>query len=158
MPDAHCNRPARDGCVVETAPLAFLVRSWIDRYERDLSLRDSRGQANLGRLTRRDASGHFIGPSENAESGVAALASLTERSAQGRDRVHPDKIRKVLRVAHRTTELRTADMLVAAIRRPEAFYDGTLTVSQNPLADRRTRASCRCGSSLNGSAGSSQRA
>lgn len=45
---------------------------------------------------------------------------------------------------HRTTELRIADALVAAIDAPQAWHDGTLKVRPNPRATPERRASC-CG-------------
>lgn len=42
----------------------------------------------------------------------------------------------------RTTELRIADPLVAAVGRTEAFFDGTLQVKPNELASIEARGAC----------------
>lgn len=143
---ADC-RASRDPCIVATVQLAGLLRSWVDSYEQRMNLRDPRGQVNIGRTNLRDENGFFVGRNPDAAlSGVAALSQETLRIGHG-EGVHPDKIRAILRVRHASTELRTADLLVTAIERPEAFYDGSLTVSAR---SRAHQAEC-CGGSLNGS-------
>lgn len=84
-------------------------------------------------------------------SGVAALAEITARAAlpHGGEGVPPRAIHKVLRKQYRTTELRIADPLVAAIEHTEAFHNGTLTIRANPKAAPEDRAAC-CSGSLTG--------
>lgn len=135
----ECRAGKRDGCAVPRGALAGVVQGWIDRWDRDhpdlVATRRNRGA-------------------------IGAATILHERTQQidpdGRG-VSPDSLRKLLdgRAAP-YTELRTADMLVAAVEMPEAWHDGTLSVVPNPYASSDARSSCCGGSSsgsLNGSLG-----
>lgn len=55
-------------------------------------------------------------------------------------------IDNVVRRRRRTTELRTADALLAAIGKPEVFHTGEIVIKQNPM----TRQCCD-GATLTGS-------
>lgn len=122
------------------------MQEWVDKWDRDhpdLASRSQRGEAK-GR-----------GRQNGRRSGaVGAMTILHERTALtdplGRG-VPKETIRALLAKGRRSpyTELRTADLLVAAIERPEVFHDGTLAVEPNPSASVEARASC-CGGSLNG--------
>jgi hypothetical protein len=152
---AECRAGKRDGCAVPTAALAGVVREWVDRWDRDHP--DLIGSSTSvaghrigggGSERRRNALGQLSG-----NGAVGAVTILHERTAQVDyyERGVPKKaIRDML--AGRTgglTELRTADLLVSAIERPDAFQDGTLPVVPNPAASASARADC-CGGSLTG--------
>lgn len=146
----ECRAPSRkqiDGCAVPTTQLAAEVDGWISRWERDhpdLARRKSGRQSP----SRRNRKGHLAG-----NQTVAAITILQERTQLADPAgvgVPKPTIEGVVYKRWRMTELRTADMLVAAIERPEAFYDGTLEIVPNPNASREARDAC-CGGSLNGS-------
>lgn len=80
---------------------------------------------------------------------TAWLAEATRRQDPLGVGIPEATIENVVSARFRTTELRIADALVAAIGRPEAFHDGTLEVRPNPTASREARAAC-CGGSLTG--------
>lgn len=116
---------ARDGCVVDTEPLASLVtgfiRSWNTRHE--------------------SRSGRFTGEQRrNDVDHVSAMAWLESETGVPRTTIQNIKLAR-----YPTTELRVADALVAALDAPEAFHDGRLTVRPNPAASAEARRSCRCG-------------
>lgn len=67
---------------------------------------------------------------------LTAVESLTASSG-----LTASQIDGIRRKRTRYTELRVADPLVAAMNRPEAFYDGSLPVIANPKASASTRAS-----------------
>lgn len=84
-------------------------------------------------------------------SGVEFVAAVDWlASAAGVER---HDIENLMRRRTRTTELRIADPLVAAIGAPQALYDGTLDVRPNPRASARARSACCGGGSLTGSGG-----
>jgi hypothetical protein len=116
---------ARDGCVVSGASLSGLLSGFVTRWERS---RNGDGSVNYASEI----------PTVSAIEWLAGETGIPERT-----------IKNVVNGAYHTTELRIADALVAAVGCPEAFYDGTLEVSPNPLADRKARAACRtcCGGS-----------
>jgi hypothetical protein len=115
---------ARDGCVVETAPLAEIMHRFVDNWNRE---RPSEG-------------GQKDGP-------ISAIEWLAKETG-----VPSSTLENIARRPPRnqTTELRIADPIVQALGYPFAFHDGTLTVRPNPQAPRSARMSC-CGGSLNGS-------
>lgn len=135
-----------DGCAVPTTQLSAVVLGWVKRWERDhpdLASSDSGRQGS-----RRNSMGHLRG-----NQAVAALTILEERTRL----IDPEEVgiprptlESIVVGRWRTTELRTADMLVAAIEEPHVFHDGTLTVIPNPNASREARDAC-CGGSMNGS-------
>jgi hypothetical protein len=131
-----------------------VLQDWCDRWDRDHpdlaagKKKNGRRIGGGGSETRRNALGQLAG-----NGAVGALTILHERTVRadpdGRG-VSKDTIRSLL--AKRTaafTELRTADLLVAAIQSPELLYDGTLQIEPNPAARAEARASC-CGGSLTG--------
>lgn len=132
---------------MQTSQLACVLDEWIGRWERDhpdlatgTSRRGAgRRQNELGQLNGNDA--------------VGAVTILHERTVlldpAGRGVPRPS-IENVVYSRWRTTELRTADLLVAAVERPEAFWDGSLAVIPNPNASASAQREC-CGGSLNGS-------
>lgn len=116
---------SRDGCVVDSAPLAGIVREFIDRW----------------RAVRSSACNQFAPNHQRATSDtVSAIEWLSCESG-----VSPDAIKSLTRRSsprNATTELWIADALVSAIGHPEAFHDGTLVVKPNPRAARDARACC----------------
>lgn len=77
---------------------------------------------------------------ETARLGLEVPRGYIERIVRS---LSPD--RKIRVAGH--VELRVADQLLSAIDRPDAFYDGTVTVVGNPHASSRARAAC-CGGLL----------
>lgn len=113
---------ARDGCVVETAPLAALIDTFVQDWNRDRPP---------------DEGGKFMngGGHREASPWVGALAWLAQETT-----ISLNTIDGVARARWQFTELRIADPIVTAIGRPEVFYDGdppTLPVRGNPLATLR---------------------
>lgn len=125
VPFADGVESLRDPCAVETTGLAAVVASFVSEY---------------GRRHRTMAVG------EDALTG--AIQELVRRTMDidpvGRG-VSDKTIRSVLKGTYATTDLRTADALVTAARRPMAFHDGTLGVVQNERASAEVRKTC-CGS------------
>jgi hypothetical protein len=123
---------ARDGCVVETGPLAELLRGFVDSWG----------------LTRPSTAGRFTAASRRTEvspvGAVTWLAAETRRQDPAGRGIPEGTIQNIVRGRHRLTELRTADALVTALERPEVFHDGTLRIRPNPSAPAALRASC-CG-------------
>lgn len=99
---------ARDGCVVDGEPVAGMLNLFVDRWER----------------TRPKSTGHRSGRPADEVTNVRALEWLSENSG-----VSEWTIKKVMTGDRETVDLGVADALVAAVGRPEAFYDGTLHVS-----------------------------
>lgn len=148
-------RVGRDACAVPTRALAGVVQEWVDRWDRDHpELAAAKRQANGRRIggggseAHRNERGHLTG-----NGALGALTVLHERTVMSDPTergVSKDTIRHVLRHRRSTyTELRTADLLISAIQRPEVFHDGTLPIVPNPAATSEARASC-CGGSLTG--------
>lgn len=141
---------------METARLKNVLDQWIGRWERDhpdlaTGLSGKQGQGSSGR---RNELGQL-----NGNEAVGAVAILHERTRLlDRDAetgepgvgVSKQSIRSVVVSRWRTTELRTADLLVAAAECPEVFHDGSLAVIPNPRASADAQRAC-CGGSLNGS-------
>jgi hypothetical protein len=115
-------RRDRDGCVVDSAPLAAMIASFVARWGRE------------------STGGRFTAAGAKTVSNVGAIAWLVSESG-----VAQNTIQNVAACRYRTVELRTADALVTALGQPEAFHDGTLTVRPNPIASREARASCCAG-------------
>lgn len=105
---------ARDGCVVETAQLGVLLRSFVGHH----------GPAAAGQF----AQG---GDDARVEAQVSALAWLEAETG-----ICEGHLEVLMRdpPRYRTTELWIADRIVTAIERPEAFHDGSLRVHGNTLA------------------------
>ncbi len=93
----------------------------------------------------REIGGRFAGREQRTQGSVSAVSWLV-----GETGIPKSTIEQVAKGRYRTTELRVADALVAAIGHPEAFYDGTLEIRP---ATKRARCGCCGGSSLNGSLG-----
>lgn len=137
-PDGEATQ-ARDGCVVQTDPLAGLIHGFVARW----------------RATRPATSGQFVseqrGQSVSALRPVDWLEQETRRLDLDGRGVPVGTIERIMGRRSPTTELRTADALVSAIGCPEAFHDGTLEIAPNPCASAREQAAC-CGGSLVGAA------
>jgi hypothetical protein len=110
---------ARDGCVVDSAPLSSILGDFVEEWKRTrpADTRFSRNEIPV------------VSPIEY----LSLETGIPERT-----------IKNVVKGAYRTTELRIADALVAAIGRPEVFHDGTLSPFENPLADKETKARGEC--------------
>jgi hypothetical protein len=122
---------ARDGCVVDSAPLAGLLIPFIDEWTR-------RYPSVGGRYLRNGQRAETEMPT--ATGYLSAKSGVSERTIQNITR--RDKETGAPSPSARTTELRIADPLVAAIDRTEVFFDGTLPVHPNPRAHPTVRASC----------------
>jgi hypothetical protein len=94
---------AKDDCLVLTGPLALLVEGFIT----------ARGQTCDG-------------------DPVAWLAQRTRDADPGRDGISTARITRVLRRERQHTELNVADVLLVAIGRVDALYDGTVPIIPNP--------------------------
>lgn len=123
---------SRDGCVVETEPLAYLLRGFVTSWNR-------RHEPTTGRF----------GDSRARVRQVTAVEWLETETARHRQPVPRATIQNIVSARYRTTALHVADALVTAIDCPQAWHDGTLIVKPNPAAPKALRASC-CGG-LNGS-------
>lgn len=131
--------PARDGCVVDSGPLAGLLSGFVDDWNRTRSADAGRFSKSLTKRTE--------------VSKVRALAYLSDETGVPEGTIekllHRDRRTGELAPRTRTTELRIADPIVAAIGCIHAFHDGTLDIKPNPQASPADRASC-CGGSLTG--------
>lgn len=122
---------ARDAFVVHTDSLSNLLHDFVSTWER------SRGRQTGGTFATGNQRQEIvpIGPLSwlETESGISRhqIGNIVRRDKEG-NRLPPRT---------RFTELRVADSLVAAVGRPDAFYDGTLDVIENPHASQATRAS-----------------
>lgn len=129
VPDAPT---ARDGCVVPTEPLAAMIGSFVREWRR----------------TRPDTRGQFKPAASPGPVTLTAYDWLHLKTG-----VPKRSLENIAAGRYPTTELRVADLIVSAIGRPEAFYNGTLEVRPNPLAARAAQAAC-CGTpSFAGSGG-----
>lgn len=118
----------RDGCCVETAPLARVLEEFVDDWRRKRP--PTSGRYNGGRET---TDVEPIGP----YAWLALDTGLREA-----------EIRRVRNPERRPlTELRVADALVASIGEPGMFLDGTLNIRPNRRARPERRAECCGGSS-----------
>lgn len=128
---------ARDGCIVDSEPLAIVVCCFVDAWHRD---RPSTGGqfAQDGRRTEVAPVGALDWLA--LESGVPkhVIAKIATRDRFGHPKPRTPR-----------TELRVADALINAMERPELFHDGTLEVRPNPIATAKAQALC-CSGSLNG--------
>lgn len=119
-PKHRVDLTGRDPCVVDTAPLSQLVRSYADGWRRSRPSLKGRKHGRVDLLSK----GYVepVGPYEY----LATATGLPETKirAVGNPNRNP------------TTELRVAEAIVAAIGEPGMFYDGTLTVRPNPRARR----------------------
>lgn len=110
---------ARDSCVVPSGPLAEMLHRFVTDWNRD----------------RPRASGQFDHAQTRHEGPVSAVHWLAAESG-----VPESTIQNIVAEAgprYHYVELRTADSLVAAIGRPDVFYDGnppTLQVQGNAKA------------------------
>lgn len=120
-------RGPRDGCAVDSASLTALVVDFVARWQAERP-------ATVGRF--------------GVES-VDALTLTAYDFLSSRSGLPKDAIEKIHRGKRRSpaVELDVADRLVAAMGRPDVFYDGTLPVIPNPAAARRAREAC-CGGSV----------
>lgn len=100
----------RDGCVVESRALSALLSSFIEEWRKTRPIEPSKRFARRAIVA--------VSPIEY----LSLETGIPERT-----------IKNVVHCAYHTTELRIADPLVAAMGRPEVFYDGTLTVQPNPI-------------------------
>lgn len=124
---------SRDGCVVDSQPLAGILIPFIDEWVRE---RPSTG-GRFERGARTEVESVTATGWLSQETGISerTIQNLTRRDESGSPAPQA-----------KTTELRIADPLVAAVGRPEVFYDGTLEIRENPLAKKNVRAAC-CSSS-----------
>lgn len=119
---------ARDGCAVETGPLADMLDAFVSRWNRTRPPRSG---------------GKFTDAGSRSVAFVGAIQSLVQET-----RLQEGTIERVIQRRSRYTELRTADPLLAAIDETGALYDGRLRVVPNPAASARARAACQhCGGS-----------
>lgn len=123
---------ARDECVVDSEPLAELVTGFVSSWSRSRPACSSRFAGRKGRV--------------GSAAPMSALDWLEAETKISRGTIS----NLIGRPRNRTTELRVADALVAAIGRPEVFHDNTLTIRQNPYVNVKNR-SC-CSGSLTGDA------
>lgn len=119
-PKHRVDLTGRDPCVVDTAPLSQLVRTYADGWRRSRPSLKGRRHGRVDLLSK----GYVepVGPYEF----LASETGLPEAKirAVGNPNRNP------------TTELRVAEAIVAAIGEPGMFYDGTLEVRPNPRARR----------------------
>ncbi len=99
--------PARDGCVVDSDPLAVIVNNFVGTWEQ----------------TRPKNAGRRVAYQATGPTPVGAIEWLVAESG-----VSEYRIRKVLDGRDHQVDLGVADALVAAVGCPEVFYDGTLEV------------------------------
>lgn len=137
--------PARDGCVVDSAPLAGLLNGFVQEWNRTRS-----ADAGRYKTTPRHAGRHR---SEVAQVRVLEYLATETGLSEGtiEKLLHRDSRTGMLSPRTRSTELRIADPLVTVIGCPEAFHDGTLTIRENRQAKAEDRAAC-CRGSLTGRA------
>lgn len=120
----------RDPCVVEAAPLAQLLQTFVRNWER----------------TRPGTYGQFSSNGRCEVSAMSAVGWLVQETGLPRRTVQ-----RVIKGQRRTTELRVADVLVNAIGAEHEFSEltGSLRVMPNPRASTSARAQC-CGGSVTG--------
>lgn len=132
-----CAKGERDGCVVDSEPLARVVTGFVSDWKRGRP--SVGGQFGASQVRRVDVESTSALDWLSEATGIprGTIENLTVRGRDG----------KLGR--SRTTELRIADPIVAALGRPELFHDGTLEVKPNPHAKAKYRKAC-CGGSLTG--------
>lgn len=137
--------PARDGCVVDSEPLAGLLNGFVQEWNRTRS-----ADAGRYKTTPRMAGRHR---SEVAQVRVLEYLATETGLSEGtiEKLLHRDSTTGRLSPRTRSTELRIADPLVTVIGCPEVFHDGTLQIRENPQAAPEDRAAC-CRGSLTGRA------
>lgn len=125
-----CAQDKRDGCVVETAPLARAVTDFCKRWN----------------VSRGPSAGEFGTSPE--QSSVGPVDYLADRTRIPKSTIQELTSKRCASETGRSrrTELRIADALVTAIGRPEMLHDGTLTIEGNRLAPKSLRAACCPGS------------
>jgi hypothetical protein len=129
-----------DPCVVESEPLRGMLNEFVDRW--NLTRTATRTGTSF-----RSAVDRVAAPTTadvRARAQLGALAWLSQQTGVPVSTIQ--NIARPRRPKYRTTELRVADPLVAAMNRPEAFQDRTLEVTPNPRAPANVRARC-CGGS-----------
>lgn len=132
---------ARDGCVVDTSPLAQVIAGFVSDWNLARG-RPDRSHRRFGLIA-------SVSPPEE-DVALGALRWLSDETHRRGFAVPVKTIQNIARLGpdgrpsprNRTTELRIADALVAVIERPDLFHNGTLTIRPNPLASREARASC----------------
>ena len=128
VPPERVAKGGRDGCAVPTGELADLLDRCAEQMTRAVALPGSRPEE---RQTR-------------AASKVEWIAEQTRRRDPTGRGVHTRTIERILSERAGLTPLRTADALAAAVgAAPLAFYDGRLSVVENPRASKSARATAR---------------
>lgn len=130
---ASTSASSRDGCVVATEPLAIALGGFVRERNR-----------------RAVGGGRFAGRGTRTEVPVVGAYEWLEQETRHHDPsgrgVTRKTIKRIVSGGSTVTELKVADLLVAAIGRPDLLYDGTLEVFANPRASRSARDAC-CGGS-----------
>jgi hypothetical protein len=126
----------RDRCVVDTPQLAAELAEYARRFERQ-------NPGLVAGARRRRAGEHSF-----SQAVVDSLEQKTQAHDPYGRGVPASTIWNVLGVVNNWTELRIADPLMVASGRQWSFYNGTLTIRDNP----GMKTGC-CGGSLNGAAG-----
>lgn len=129
--------PARDGCVVDSEPLAGLLSGFVEHWNRTRS-------PDAGRFTKSATTKRTEVTQVRVLEYLANETGVAEGTIE--KLLHRDRTTGKLSPRTRSTELRIADPLVAAIGCPEAFHDGTLVIRENELAKKEERAACCRGS------------
>lgn len=133
---------ARDGCVVPTEPLAHALGGFMRERNRLVG-------SGTGRFGHRAAPAKQEAPVPlvGAYEWLEAETRLHDPDGRG---VSRKTIKRIVGGQTTITDYRIADMLVAAIGRPELFHDGTLEVFENPHASRDSPRDICCGRQLPG--------
>lgn len=109
------------------------------------------GFVNRWRSTRPSTAGRFAARQQRTEvafvSPIDWLAEESRRHDPDGRGVSPGTIERIRGRRSRTTGLRAADALVAALGCPEVFHDGTLEIRPNPCASPSEQAAC-CGGAV----------
>lgn len=109
------------------------------------------GFVNRWRSTRPSTAGRFAQRQQRTEvafvSPIEYLSEETRRHDPDGRGVSAGTIERIRGRRSRTTGLSTADALVAALDRPEAWHDGTLEIHPNPCASPSEQAAC-CGGAV----------
>jgi hypothetical protein len=128
---------ARDGCVVDAAPLSEMLSGFVGSWNRDRP-------PTAGRFSERRTRNHL--------SPVGAIRWLASETG-----IPEGTLSNIAAKRHPAVELGVADRIVTALGCPEVLSDGeyptnrggTLEIRPNPLAKADARAAC-CGGSLTG--------
>lgn len=133
-PDA-CQDGQRDGCAVETEPLARVVSRFVESWNKTRPPTGGHYSGrNRARLPQRDTMSALDWLSQETGLKVTHLKSITVKRTRARSS------RPAM------TELRHADAIVNAIGVEHVFQDGTLPILPNPRASKALRAACCSGS------------